>query len=169
MNAISSRSYKSINWSAIVMFALGFWLSASLVLDALIIPGLLRSGMMNESGFASAGYLIFGTFNHVELLCAGLVLAGCLVFRFAKNTSIKITNELVFMAGMMLAIALTYTYVLTPQMSGMGLSLNQFETASNSIDAMTIAHLSYWWLEIVKFVMGTVLLRACYRNSCSLV
>jgi hypothetical protein len=169
MNAFSSRYPKSINWSAIVMFTLGFWLSASLVFDLLIVPGLLSSGMMNESGFASAGYLIFGTFNHVELLCAALVLAGCLVFRYGKNATTIVTNELVWMAGVLLAITLVYTYILTPQMSGMGLAINEFSSTKNLADSMTIMHLSYWWLEVVKLAIGTVVLRACYRNSCSLM
>ena len=169
MNALSSRPSKSINWPAIVMFALGFWLSASLVFDALIIPGLLKSGMMNESGFASAGYLIFGTFNHVELLCAALVLAGCLVFRYGENITATITNKSVAIAGVMLLIALAYTYILTPQMSSMGLSLNQFESTKTLTDSMTVMHLAYWGLEAVKLIAGTVLLRACYRNSCSIV
>ena len=76
MNTFFSRHFQQINWSATTMFALGFWLSSSLVFDCLVIPGLLSSGMMSQDGFATAGYTIFGTFNHIELICAALVLAG---------------------------------------------------------------------------------------------
>ena len=57
MNSIDFKRFNHINWSAIVLFALGFWLSASLLLDCVVIPGLLTSGMMNQEGFPSAGYV----------------------------------------------------------------------------------------------------------------
>ena len=61
MNTISeNRNFQGINWSTLVMFALGFWLSASLLLDAVIVPSLSAAGMMNQGGFANAGYLLFG-------------------------------------------------------------------------------------------------------------
>ena len=82
MNALSVRTLKQISWPTIVMFTLGFWLSGSLILDTVIIPSLLAAGMMAESGFASAGYLLFSIFNHIELVCGALVLTGCLIFTY---------------------------------------------------------------------------------------
>lgn len=168
MNTLSSRSNKQINWSTAIMLTLGFWLSASAVLDFLIIPGLLTSGMMNESGFASASYLIFESFNHVELLCGGIVLAGCLVFRYGDRFNAVVTNKSVVLSGILLAIAAIYTYFLTPQMSSMGLTLDQFNLEPVTISSMKTMHLVYWGLEITKLIVGTVLLRSFYRNSCTL-
>ena len=58
MNKIFSTTHKQINWSAIILFSLGFWISASLVLDFILIPSLSVSGMMAGTDFASAGFLI---------------------------------------------------------------------------------------------------------------
>lgn len=169
MNSISPRASKQINWSTIVMFALGFWLSGSLVFDCLLVPGMLTSGMMKESGFASAGYIIFGTFNHLELICAAIVLAGCLVYRFGDRLATKMTNKSVLTASILLVIALAYTYILTPQMSGMGMSLDMFESGESVSNSMAAMHLIYWSLEVIKLISATVLLRGFYRSSCSIV
>lgn len=167
MQAISPRNSKSVNWSTVIMFALGFWLSGSLVFDFLVVPGMLTTGMMNEPGFASAGYVIFGTFNHIELLCAATVLAGCLVYRYGSDR--QIDNKSIFLAGALLVIALAYTYVLTPQISSLGMSLDMFATAKIMPAAMTPMHIAYWSFEVIKFVAATSLLRFFYRNSCSIV
>lgn len=168
MNTISDRSLSKINWSTLVMFALGFWLSASLILDAVIVPGLSAAGMMSQGGFASAGYLIFGIFNRIELLCAALILTGFLVFRRHHSLSHLQEGWAIALAAILLAIPLIYTYILTPQMSGLGLRLNLFETASAMPPAMLSLHGSYWALEVLKFLAGATLLRWCYRDSCRL-
>ena len=169
MQAISPRDSKSVNWSTVIMFALGFWLSGSLVFDLLVVPGMLTTGMMNEPGFASAGYVIFGTFNHIELLCAATVLAGCLVYRYGGEAASKIDNKSIFLAGALLFIALAYTYVLTPQMSSLGMPLDMFAAAKVMPAAMTPMHIAYWSLEVIKFAAAASLLRFFYRNSCSIV
>ncbi|MGH2414768.1 MAG: hypothetical protein ACRDEA_13985, partial [Microcystaceae cyanobacterium] len=102
MNAISDRGLKQISWSTVVMLTLGFWLSSSLILDAVIIPGLSASGMMSQGGFASAGYLIFGVFNRIELLCASVVLTGFLVFRRNHNFTRAQENWSVILSGLLL-------------------------------------------------------------------
>ena len=169
MNTISLKRFKDVNWQATVMFALGFWLSASLVFDCLIIPGLFSAGMMAESGFASASYVIFGTFNRIELLCAAIVLAGSLVLNYRHNLSqIKIDRSAIF-AGLLMAIAIVYTYVMIPQMSALGMSLNGLEAQELLADSMITMHVFYWTLEASKLILGTVLLSKFYRNSCSLV
>ena len=169
MEALYSRNSKTASWSTIVMFALGFWLSGSLVFDFLVVPGMMTSGMMNESGFASAGYIIFGTFNHVELLCAATVLAGCLVYRFGLGFVSQINTKAVVTATILLAIALAYTYILTPQMSGLGMPLDLFAVAKNAPASMSVMHIAYWSLEVIKLVAATALLRIFYRSSCSVV
>jgi hypothetical protein len=150
------------------MFALGFWLSSSLLLDCLIIPGLLKAGMMNETGFASASYSIFGTFNHIELLCAALVLSGSLIFKYQNSLSKSANNFSIIAAIVLLIIAGIYTYFLTPQMSSLGMSLNGFGDNSILPNSMAVMHVGYWSLEITKLILGSILLRGHYRNSCSL-
>lgn len=164
----SNRNSKTASWSTVIMVALGFWLSGSLVFDFLVVPGMLTSGMMNESGFASAGYVIFGTFNHVELLCAATVLAGCLVYRFGFGFTSQINTRSVVTAAILLAIALVYTYVLTPQLSGLGMPLDMFAVSESTSASMSVMHVVYWSLEVVKLVAASFLLRTFYRNSCSI-
>ena len=168
MQATSPRNSKPIDWSTVIMFALGFWLSGSLVFDFLVVPGMLTSGMMNESGFASAGYVIFGTFNHVELLCAASVLAGCFVYRYGYGLKDKINGKSIAMATLLLVIALAYTYILTPQMSSAGMPLDMFAVSKITSTSMAGMHFVYWSLEVIKLVAGSVLLSTFYRNSCSI-
>lgn len=169
MEGFSPRNSKPISWSTVIMFALGFWLSGSLVFDFLVVPGMLTSGMMSESGFASAGYLIFGTFNHLELICAATILAGCLVYRFGDRLAPQINIKSVLTATMLLVIALAYTYIFTPQMSAMGMPLDMFAAPETTSTSMTVMHLVYWSLEVIKLVAAAALLRVFYRDSCSLV
>ena len=169
MNIVSVKRFRVITWQAMAMFALGFWLSASLVFDCLIIPGLLSAGMMSESGFAGASYLIFGTFNRVELLCAAIVLASTLVLNYRHNLSrLKIDKSLVI-GSFLLAIALSYTYIIIPQMSGMGMSLTIFDPKEYLPSSMMEMHVVYWTLEASKLMLGSLLLSKLYRNSCSLL
>ena len=169
MNTISLKRFRVVNWQAMAMFALGFWLSASLVFDCLIIPGLLSAGMMAESGFASASYVIFGTFSHVELLCAAIVLAGSLVLNYRHNLSQIKIDKPVIIAGFLMAIAISYTYVMIPQMSALGMSLNGLESQELLADSMITMHAIYWVLEASKLILGTTLLSKFYRSSCSLL
>ena len=160
---------KPVSWSTVIMFVLGFWLSGSLVLDCLIVPGMMTSGMMQEPGFASAGYLIFGTFNHIELLCAATVLAGCLVYRYGYRLNSEIDRKAIFVASILLVISLAYTYVFTPQMSSMGMTLDLFTTVKTAPSSMAVMHLAYWSLEAIKLIAAATLLRTFFRNSCSIV
>ncbi len=168
MNTTANHYSKSINWSTLVMFTLGFWLSASLILDLVIVPGLSASGMMAQSGFAGAGYLIFGVFNHIELLCAALILSSFLVFNRNHNLTHLQERWSIILASLLLIIAVIYTYFLTPQMSGLGLQMNGIDPATSMPTAMIYLHAGYWVLEMIKLLAGTMLLKWCYRDSCSL-
>ena len=168
MNTLPLKRFREVNWQALAMFALGFWLSASLLIDCVIIPGLLSAGMMEEAGFAGASYIIFGAFNHIELLSAALVLASILTIKYRQEFVIKIDKSVVI-ASCLLAIALIYTYLITPQMSALGMSLNEFNGTGLLAGSMSRMHVVYWLLEGSKLVLGTVLLSKLYRNSCSLV
>lgn len=168
MNTYSQQGLNKINWPILVMFVLGFWLSASLVLDLVIMPSLSVSGMMATKGFASAGYLIFGIFNRIELLCAAVVLSGFLVFRRHHTLTHFHESWSVVLAGCLLTIALIYTYILTPYMSGLGLQLNLFDSINTMNESMIPMHWSYWVLEGCKLILGLTLLRWCFRDSCSI-
>ena len=92
-----------------------------------------------------------------------------MVFRYGDRLTKAVSNQSVFTAGILLIIALVYTYFLTPQMSSMGMSLNLFDTNQIAITSMKTMHLIYWSLEVVKLIAATVLLRGFYRNSCTLI
>jgi hypothetical protein len=166
MGVISNNILKQINWSAMIMFALGFWLSGSLILDFVLIPGLSASGMMSQGGFAGAGFVIFGIFNRVELVCAALVLTGFLAFSHYHNLSQEQERWSVILASLLFIIALAYTYLFTPQMTSLGLQLNLFNGVNEMSPAMISFHEAYWFLELVKLLSGGTLLSWCYRSSC---
>ncbi|NJM23648.1 MAG: DUF4149 domain-containing protein [Richelia sp. SM1_7_0] len=155
MNTISTSSleFKRPAWQNIVIITLGFWLSASLLLDWVIMPSLYISGMMTQSSFATAGYTIFWNFNRVELLCAGLILTGVLALN--KNQFNWQRNGII-LATVMLAIALVDTYLLTPQMSAIGLQLNLFQVPEIPAN-MNLMHGAYWFIEAVKLAVGGTL------------
>lgn len=168
MNSLASNRSERINWQTIVLFSLGFWMSGSLLLDFVIVPGLFATGMMSDSGFASAGYTIFGLFNRIELLCGALVLTGFLTLRNRHLLPSPSQRWAVPLSVLLLTIAIIYTYIFTPQLSSLGLQLNLFETSSGMSPAMAGMHGAYWVAELVKLVVGATLLRWCYRSSCSL-
>lgn len=156
---------KEINWSAIIIFALGFWLSCSLFLDFVLIPALSASGMMAESGFASAGFLIFSIFNRIELVCASLVLTCGFVFSFRHNFDQKKQGFFITFASFLFLIALAYTYLFTPHLSAWGLCLNPFNPSTSMPPALISWHEGYWILEVLKYGLGITLLRWSYNLS----
>jgi hypothetical protein len=164
MAAISGFELKRPAWQTTVIFTLAFWLSSSLILDLVIMPGLYATGMMTQSGFATAGYSIFWIFNRIELLCAALVLTGLLAVRGTQNNSSPEVRREILLSAFLLAIALIYTYILTPEMSALGLQLNLFSPAGTPA-AMTTMHEGYWVLEALKLIVGGTLLSWCYRHQ----
>ncbi len=163
MNTISTSrvEFKRPVWQNAVILTLGFWLSASLILDWVIMPSLYVSGMMTESSFATAGYTIFWNFNRVELLCAGLILTGVLAL---SKSQFKAIGRGIILATVMLAIALVDTYLLTPQMSAIGLQLNFFEVVSETPANMNLLHGAYWLLEVIKLAVGGTLFAWCWKQ-----
>jgi hypothetical protein len=163
MKTFVDRYFSWFNWTTLAVVVLGFWLSASIVIDLVILPSLSVSGMMTQSGFASAGYLLFGIFNHIELVCAAIVLCSFVVFhRYHTLIHLPEHRALLF-ASLLLGITLIYTYFLTPNMSAMGL-LNPVTTAGMSGEMMSF-QISYWLLEVVKGLIGITLLRWCWRDT----
>ncbi|MEA5596569.1 hypothetical protein [Rivularia sp. UHCC 0363] len=164
MNTISTSSveFKRPVWQNAIIITLGFWLSASLILDWVIMPSLYVSGMMTQSSFATAGYTVFWNFNRVELLCAGLVLTG--VLALSKN-HFNWQRSSIILATVLLGIALADTYFLTPQMSAIGLQLNWFEV-SQTPASMDLLHGAYWFIEAVKLaVAGTLFTGYCKQEN----
>ena len=164
MDTLSKRSVKDLNWLTLILITLGFWLSASCLIDFILLPSLSISGMMSQSGFASAGFLLFGLFNHLELLFAGLILS--VVFIFLRHHTFNHNREklALLFASLLFLISLCYTYLLTPQMGGLGMQLNLFSTFDPMTDAMMALHWSYWGLELIKLLVGVTLWRWCYQG-----
>jgi hypothetical protein len=165
MTAFSATEFKRPKWQTIAIFALAFWLSSSLILDLVIMPGMYAAGMMIQPNFAAAGYSIFWVFNRIELLCAALVLTGVLVLFNLHSTPAEQSNNgrlTVILSALLLAIALAYTYFLSPTMSTLGLQLNLFESAAVPA-AMDQMHQGYWALELVKLTAAGTLLSSLYR------
>lgn len=165
MTAASSMQLKRPTWQTVVMLALGFWLSGSLLLDWVIMPSLYVSGMMSQPGFTTAGYLIFWNFNRIELLSAALVLTGVLVL---GRTQISVSNwrlGAVVLSVLLLSVCLIDTYFFTPRMCAAGLQLNLFESVAEVPAAMNQLHVGYWLLETVKLIAGGTLLSWCFRQQ----
>jgi hypothetical protein len=161
MNTLSSFGFKRSTWQSIVMLTLGFWLSASLLLDWVIMPSLYVSGMITQASFATAGYVIFWNFNRIELLAAGLVVTGVLAL---NKTQSNWRSGSLLLSILLLAISLTTTYWLTPHMSAVGMQLDLFQTTAEVPANMNLLHGGYWLLEVVKLVAGGTLLSWCWRQ-----
>jgi hypothetical protein len=144
-------------WQNLASGSLGFWLSGSLILDLVIMPTLWTAGMMESSGFASASYSIFWIFNRVELLCAAAILSS--VWALSQLVT-RLNRQPQMFAGavMLMAIAIGYTFVLTPYMSGLGIDLDIFTTTKSLPVEMNQMHAIYWVLEASKLGIAGLLL-----------
>ncbi|WP_346292851.1 hypothetical protein [Sphaerothrix gracilis] len=170
MNLASRNVSKPLDWQVAVFALAGFWLSASLLLDFLIMPSMYGAGMMNQPDFGSMGYSLFWVFNRVELLCAAGILTGVLALRQGRNqfslfNSGSKSRWAVGLSGLLLAIAMAYTYFLAPEMSALSLPLDSFQSATEVIPAgMNQLHGFYWLLEVLKLAAVGLLLGFCYHD-----
>ncbi len=166
MTAITSR-VESIRprWQAIVMVALIFWLSGSLIIDLVIMPSLFVSGMMTSPEFVTAGNLMFWGFNRVELICSGVIATGLMVLSNLFGDFGKRSRTAIILSLVLLTIALIDTYALTPQMSALGMQLNLFDSTAEIPTGMNLLHQGYFALEAVKFAVGGTLLSFCYQHQ----
>jgi len=167
MTAITTSRVESIRprWQAIVMVALIFWLSGSLIIDLVIMPSLYVSGMTTSPDFAAAGNLMFCAFNRVELICAALATTGLMVLSNLSSGFGKQSRTVIILSLVLLAIALIDTYALTPQMSALGMQLNLFDSTVEVPTGMNLLHQGYFVLEAVKLAIGGTLLGWCYQNQ----
>ncbi|MEL6937996.1 MAG: hypothetical protein AAFO84_02260 [Cyanobacteria bacterium J06598_1] len=167
-NSSSKLSSRQFGWDALVLSVVTFWLSSSVLLDFFMMPVMYESGMMNTPGFATGSYSLFWVFNRVEVLCAAAILTGLLVIRDRRSQFDVVASgsrsrwALMTSAGL-LAIALIYTYFLTPHLSALGLNLsgNFSEPAPHSLAPM---HFAYWGLEALKLAGAAFLIKLCYRD-----
>jgi hypothetical protein len=153
------RSTPSKLWRNIAIGSLGFWLSGSLILDFVIMPTLWTTGMMESSGFASASYSIFWIFNRVELVCAAAALSS--IWALSQVSRSNHMPKLFAGAVMLLAIALSYTFILTPYMSGLGVNLDILAPTKAIPVEMNQMHSIYWVLEASKLAIAGMLLSFC--------
>jgi hypothetical protein len=155
----------SRRWQNIAIGTLGFWLSGSLILDFVIMPTMWATGMMESSGFASASYSIFWIFNRVELVCAAIALSSILALIEVSVFNVDTNRKLFAGAIAIVVIALSYTFILTPYMSGLGINLDILST-KNSIPAeMDQMHAIYWVLEVSKIGIMAMLMSLCDRST----
>ena len=164
-NRFSVANTPAKQWQNIAIGSLGFWLSGSLVLDLLVMPMLWMTGMMQSSGFASASYSIFWTFNRVELVCAAAALSSIWALSKSARGGVYARQEMLAGAVMLIAIALSYTFFLTPYMSGLGLDLDIFATVKSIPAEMDRMHSIYWVLEASKLGITAMLLSWCVRAT----
>jgi uncharacterized membrane protein len=151
-------------WAQMLTLSLALWVGGSLVLDFVVMPSLMEAGMMNSPDFATAGFTTFERFNHLELLAAAATLTGVLAISKRNHGFGTATRRATILAGILLGITALYTYVLTPQMSTLGLDLNLFEPHAVVASGMNAMHLSYWGLEAVKLTVAGWLLHLCDRQ-----
>ncbi|MGF1499977.1 MAG: hypothetical protein ACFB8W_24590 [Elainellaceae cyanobacterium] len=149
------HSPQRLAWQTVLSAVLLVWLSSSLLLDVLIMPTLYAAGMMTSPDFATAGYSLFWSFNRLELLGSAVVLTGAVAL-WQQLTLPKLRWGMALAAGL-LAIALFYTYGLTPEMSALGLHLNLFESAEAVPTNMNALHSEYFGLELVKLAIAGTL------------
>jgi hypothetical protein len=152
------RSTPSKIWRNIAIGSLGFWLSGSLILDLVVMPTMWTTGMMESSGFASASYSIFWIFNRVELICAAAALSSIWALIEVSLFSVGTNRKLFAGAMMLMAIALSYTFILTPYMSGLGIDLDILAPTKVIPVEMNQMHSIYWVLEASKLAIAGMLL-----------
>jgi hypothetical protein len=171
---------KRQSWLIALAAILGFWLSATLLLDFMIMPSMYFSGMMSTPNFGAAGYTLFSLFNRLELICGGIALSAGLWFLASPQYDERQKIEVGFSAVMLLAIALCYTFILTPQMGGLSVELHaidslgamnggledlQMHSTLSSVPAgMNQMHVVYWMLEAMKLTALAALLSFAYRQ-----
>ncbi|MDY7020955.1 MAG: DUF4149 domain-containing protein [Cyanobacteriota bacterium] len=172
MTALSKMKYDSSRWLTLILVTLALWMGGSLVLDFVIMPSMYMTGMMEQAEFVSAGSMIFSAFNRIEVICAavGFTSVMALGITLPEGFSNRIRTLSILALGL-LAIALTYTYGLTPEMAALGMNLNLFNSAAEVPTAMNQLHVEYWSLEVIKLAIVSLFLgwsiRATQREAVS--
>jgi hypothetical protein len=163
MATLSPLGLNTSRWQTAIVVALAFWLSGSLLLDLVIMPGLYATGMMADGGFAAAGYSIFWIFNRIEILCAAVVLSGLLVCRQLADNPASY-HRAIALATILFTIPLVYAYALTPEMSALGMNLDLFAPTTVP-SGMNQMHSGYFGLEMAKLALSGSLLWGLSRQG----
>jgi len=153
----SARAEQS-TWTKYLLFILLGWLGATLVLDFVVMPSLYLTGMMTSTDFASAGYVLFGVFNHAEVLAGAAIVTGLLVL-LNEGLLLTYSRAATIIQGLtLMVIALFYTYCLTPAMSALVLSIDGSQVVEVT-RAMNVLQAEYWGLEFLKLTMLVLFIR----------
>jgi hypothetical protein len=171
-NSYSNNTTLFDKCRTIAVVSLGFWVSTSLLIDIVVMPMLWATGMMESSGFASAGYSLFWVFNRFEVICAAAAFSSILALGtivggaspWENRNSVYGSAQMRVGALMLLAISLSYTFILTPYMSGLSVDLDVFALAKSIPAEMNQTHSIYWVLEASKLGIAGMLLTRCDRN-----
>ncbi len=147
------------NWLLVLITCLVLWISCSLVLDLVVIPSMAAGGMMQQFGFSSTAYMVFGLLNRWELLCAALVLTGVLVIQQAR----RVNRRSLLLAVWLLLIPVIYTYMLSPSMAAWGMTLDLFSPVVAVPTPMLEMQYGYLILELSKIMAAVVVLGDCLR------
>lgn len=164
MNRTAKLTIAMVDWPLLVMGSLAMWLTGSLVVDLLVVPSLSATGMMATPAFLSAGHLLFSVFNHMEMLLGAMVLSGCFFLHQQNFFAPSAQRFSHILALVLLAIAMGYTYVLTPAITDLGFDMASFTGTGEMPGAMVPLHGLYWALELLKLTLGLTLLRWCYQG-----
>lgn len=168
-------------WLTAIVGALGFWLSATLLIDFTIMPSMYFSGMMNTANFGAVGYTLFSIFNRIELLCGAVALSAGLWLWQSNVLDSKQKIEVGVSSALLLLIALCYTFILTPQMGGLSIDLNMLDSANivngglenlqmhstivkDAPPGMNQMHVVYWVLESLKITLMATVIGTAYRR-----
>ncbi len=139
------------------------WMGAIVLLDLVVMPGLYFTGMMQQADFAGAGYSIFGTFSHLEILVSAVVLTLVLwrikVTHDAGPQSSESSSRLWLLASMLLMVCCLVSSVLVPQMSALSMPLDGgFDRVLREPDeTMNWFHGLYWMLDCLKIFAAGLL------------
>jgi hypothetical protein len=171
-NSYSEKTTLLDKCRTLAVVSLGFWVSTSLLIDIVVMPTLWATGMMESSGFASAGYSLFWVFNRFEVICAAAAFSSILALGTIVGGASPLENrhsvygsaKMRVGALMLLAISLSYTFILTPYMSGLAMNMDIFAIAKSIPAEMNQTHSIYWVLEASKLGIAGMLLAWCDRN-----
>jgi hypothetical protein len=128
------------------------------------MPWLYTAGIMSQANFATTGYSFFWTFNRIELLCAALALTGVLVLWQTPGFMAR-RGQAIALAIFLLIVPLIYTYVLTPEMSALGIHLDLFNAVTTTPSGMNQMHGMYGLAEIPKLIAMGMMLNLLYRSQ----
>ena len=162
MNAVFNRSWSVERWLAIAMLALGFWLSSSVIFDVIILPSLAAAGMTAQPEFASTGYILFGVFNRLELLCGGVVTVAIAAASYQASWPQRDWRPVALVVALLLTIAAAYTYWLAPTMSALDAPLTWLAPSPEPMTGpMLQMQWLYWLLDSLKLALSGWLLYWC--------